>query len=247
MNGNIKLSIHPDAAQVAIAAAAAIAAQLRAKPNTVLGLATGSTPLATYAELVRRHREEGLSFAGVRAFNLDEYWQMEGDHPQSYRRFLNHHLFDQVDIRLWNTYLFDGMAADPALECQAFEAKIRALGGVDLWLLGIGRNGHIAYNEPGSPRDSRSRLIELSLSSIAAAGDGRFFAAPEEVPRWALTAGIATIYAARKLVLLATGAAKAAPVAAALQTAFDPQYPASMLVDHPDCTFILDTEAAAGL
>ena len=247
MENRIKLITCADGAAVARTAAELIAAQLLLKPAAVLGLATGSTPLATYAELARRHREDGLSFARARAFNLDEYWGLDGDHPQSYRYFMNRHLFDQVDIRLWNTCVFDGTAADAALECEAFENKILAAGGVDLWLLGIGHNGHIAFNEPGSPPDSRSRLVELTPSSIAAAGDGRFFSDPDQVPRRALTAGVATIRAARKIVLLATGSGKAAPVAAALRGPVDPRHPASMLQGHPDCTFVIDEEAAARL
>lgn len=236
-----------DAGAVAREAAKIFADLVRSKPNAVLGLATGSTPEQTYAELVRMCREEDLSFARVTSFNLDEYWGLDGDHPQSYRAFMNRNLFNKIDIRPWNAYVLNGKAANPHLECQAFETKILSVGGVDLWLLGIGVNGHIAFNEPGSPVDSRTRLVSLSQSTIEANSDGRFFKDPREVPRCALSAGIGTIREARKLVLLATGPKKAAVVAAAVEGPFTPDCPASLLQDHPDCTFIVDKSAAAEL
>lgn len=246
-SGNIRLNACDTEEAVARQAADLVERLVRAKPDAVLGLATGSTPERTYGELVRRHREEGLSFAGVRTFNLDEYWGLDGDHEQSYRRFMNERLFDRIDIRPWNTHVLDGKAANAALECRAFETKILAAGGVDLWLLGIGGNGHVAFNEPGSPVDSRTRLVSLTPETIAANSDGRFFSDPAEVPRCALSAGIGTIRDARSIALLATGPKKAAAVAAALQGPFTPACPASLLQDHRDCTFIIDAEAASGL
>ena len=245
--GNIKLVVCDDADIVARRAARVFADQVRAKPDSVLGLATGSTPESTYAELARLHREEGISFARVITFNLDEYWGLDGDHEQSYRHFMNRNLFDHIDIRPWNTHVLNGKAANPLLECQAFETKIISVGGVDLWLLGIGLNGHIAFNEPGSSVDSRTRLVSLSQSTIEANSDGRFFKDPRQVPRCALSAGIGTIREAKKLLLLATGPKKASAVAAALQGAFDPACPASLLQDHPDCTFMADIKAASEL
>ena len=215
--------------------------------RAVLGLATGSTPLPIYRELVRLHREEGLSFRDVLTFNLDEYWGLGGDHPQSYRCFMNESLFQGIEIPLWNTHVLDGKAGNPSLECQAFEQKILAAGGVDIWVLGIGSNGHIAFNEPGSSVDSRTRLVNLSPETIQANSDGRFFSDPAEVPRCALSAGIGTIREARRVVLLATGGNKAEAVEAALEGTFTPDCPASMLQDHPDCGFFLDEAAAAGL
>ena len=166
----VKICDTPD--DVARAAASEIAALIRQRPDAVLGLATGSTPVRTYAELVRANRE-GLSFSRLTTFNLDEYWGLDGTHPQSYRYFMNHTFFASTDIQLWNTHVPNGMAVDADLECEAFETKIRACGGVDLWLLGIGRNGHIAFNEPGSGSDSRTRLVDLTESTIAA--NSRFF------------------------------------------------------------------------
>ena len=247
MPGNIKLEIHDRAEDVARRAAAALAGVVRSRSETVLGLATGSTPEATYAELARMHRYEDLSFSGVTTFNLDEYWGLGGDHEQSYRRFMDDRLFRRVDIRPWNTHVLNGRARFPELECRSFEDRILAAGGVDLWLLGIGGNGHVAFNEPGSPVDSRTRLVSLAQETIDANSDGRFFSDPAEVPRCALSAGIGTIREARAIVLLATGDKKAGAVAAALEGPFTPDCPASLLQDHPDCTFIIDAGAASKL
>ena len=247
MAGNINVIVCEDSQAVAERAAGFFAELLRVKPDAVIGLATGSTPEQTYAELARMHREEGLTFARALSFNLDEYWGLDGDHDQSYRYFMNENLFAKVDIRPWNTHVLNGKAINPRLECQAFEDKILSVGGVDLWLLGIGLNGHIAFNEPGSSVDSRTRLVNLTQTTIEANSDGRFFKDPAEVPRCALSAGIGTIREARQLVLLATGSKKAAAIAAAAEGPFTPDCPASLLQDHPDCTFIVDREAAAEL
>lgn len=247
MAGNINLVVCDDAAAVAREAARRFAEEIRARPGAVIGLATGSTPEATYAELARMHREEGLSFAGVSTFNLDEYLGLDGTHAQSYRYFMQDRLFRHVDVQPWNTFVLNGKAANAHLECQAFEQKILALGGVDIWLLGIGGNGHIAFNEPGSSVDSRTRVVNLTPDTIAANSDGRFFKDAAEVPRCALSAGIGTIREARKVVLLATGSSKASAIAAALEGDFTTDCPASLLQDHPDCTFIVDRDAASGL
>ena len=236
----VKICDTPD--DVARAAASEIAALIRQRPDAVLGLATGSTPVRTYADLVRANRE-GLSFSRLTTFNLDEYWGLDGTHPQSYRYFMNHTFFASTDIQLWNTHVPNGMAVDADLECEAFETRIRACGGVDLWLLGIGRNGHIAFNEPGSAPDSRTRLVDLTESTIAA--NSRFFERIEDVPKQALTAGIATICEAKRILLLATGKDKARAIARAVQDAQHPACPASFLQTHSDCTFILDREAAS--
>lgn len=244
----IKTQMHADVNAACRAVAATLAQLIRdhlacGRP-TVLGLATGSTPIGVYRELIRLHREESLSFGDVISFNLDEYWGLDGRHPQSYRAFMNQHLFNHIDIPLWQTHVLDGAAQNADQECRAFEARILAVGGVDVWLLGIGSNGHIAFNEPGSPVHSRTRLVNLAPQTIATNSDGRFLKDPADVPRCALSAGIGTIRAARKIVLLATGASKAAAVAAALKGPFSPHCPASMLQDHPDTTFVLDREAA---
>lgn len=245
MAGSIKVQVCKDPAQVAKTAADIIAKLVKANARAVLGLATGSTPEGTYAELAKMYKEKQLSFAQVRTFNLDEYWGLDGDHDQSYRYFMNTRLFDHVDIRPWNTNVLNGKASNPMLECAAFETKILANGGVDLWLLGIGGNGHVAFNEPGSSVDSRTRLVSLTQSTIDANSDGRFFKDPADVPRCALSAGIGTIREARRVLLIATGAKKAPAIAAAVQGAFSPDCPASLLQDHPDCTFVVDKDAAS--
>ena len=247
MAGNINLQICETADEVAVEAARVFADIVKEKPNAVIGLATGSTPEQTYEELAKIHKAEGISFADVTSFNLDEYWGLSGDHDQSYRYFMNQQLFSKIDIRPWNTNVLNGSAVNPSLESQAFETKILASGGIDIWLLGIGGNGHIAFNEPGSPVDSRTRLVNLSEETIAANSDGRFFSDPAEVPRCALSAGIGTIREARKLVLLATGEKKADAIRAAVEGPFSPDCPSSLLQDHPDCTFILDRGAASKL
>lgn len=244
---SIRIQVCADAAEVARVAARRIIDVVRARPDAVLGLATGSTPEGTYTELARHHREEGLSFSGVRTFNLDEYRGLSGDHPQSYRHFMNDRLFRHLDLPLWQTHVLDGTARDVDAECRAFEQRLQAVGGVDLWLLGIGGNGHIAFNEPGSVADSRTREVHLSAETIAANSDGRFFDDAARVPRTALTAGIATIREARSVLLLATGSSKAEAVAAAVDGAPDETCPASLLQGHEDCTFLLDPEAAARL
>lgn len=241
----IKVTVCRDSEEVAKAASGIIARLIRENPGAVLGLATGSTPEPTYAELVRMHQEEGLSFAGVTTFNLDEYLGLPGDHPQSYRYFMQKKLFDHIDICPWNTHVPNGMARNIDLECQSFELKISSVGGVDLWLLGIGANGHIAFNEPGSAINSPTRVVDLSSNTIES--NSRFFRDPSEVPRRALTAGIETIRSTRRVLLLATGPSKAAAVAEAVKGRYSCRCPASLLQKHPKCTFIIDQEAAAEL
>ena len=247
MAGNIKLQICDDADDVATQAAAAFAELIRTRPEAVIGLATGSTPEASYAELARLHLDTGLSFSEVTSFNLDEYWGLGGGHNQSYRNFMNDRLFQYIDIQPWNTHVLNGKARFPELECRSFEDSILAVGGIDLWLLGIGGNGHIAFNEPGSPVDSRTRLVSLSQETIASNSDGRFFSDPADVPRCALSAGIGTIREASALILLATGDKKADAIAAAVEGPFSDDCPASLLQDHADCTFIIDAAAASKL
>jgi len=178
MAGNIKLVVCDDGAAVAPKAATIFADLIRSNPAAVIGLATGSTPEQTYADLARIHQSENLSFAQVTSFNLDEYWGLDGDHEQSYRYFMNDRLFNHIDIRPWNTHVLNGKAVNSQLECRAFEDKILSVGGVDLWILGIGGNGHIAFNEPGSSVDSPTRLVHLTQETIDANSDGRFFSDP---------------------------------------------------------------------
>ena len=250
-SGQTKIIVKDSAADAGREVAQVMAELIRERAakgeRAVLGLATGSTPIPVYRELIRLHREEGLSLRHVLTFNLDEYYGLAGDHPQSYRSFMNQQLFEAVDIPLSQTCVLDGMARHTHLECQAFEARILAVGGVDLWLLGIGGNGHIAFNEPGSSVDSRTRLVHLTPQTIKANSDGRFFKDPTEVPRCALSAGIGTIRESKRILVLASGPNKAEAVTAAIEGPFTPECPASLLQDHSNCTFVLDGAAASGL
>lgn len=220
-----------------------IADAIRSHPRSVLGLATGSTPVGTYRELVRMHREDGLDFSNVTSFNLDEYIGLGSDHPQSFRRFMQQHLFDHVNIR--KTHVPNGLATDIALHARAYEENIRIAGGIDLQILGIGSNGHIAFNEPGSAVDSRTRSIDLTPDTINA--NARFFDSIDEVPRHAITMGIGTILEAKRIVLMATGNGKADAVKRAIEQDPDVSHPASFLQHHHDVTFVLDHDAASEL
>lgn len=234
---------HADAKAAAIAAAAAFAALIRQKPNAVLGLATGNSPEPLYAELVRLHREEGLSFAGVTTFNLDEYVGIGPDHPGSYHAYMRQHLFDRVDIDPARTHVPDGLAADPVASGRAYDAAIQAAGGIDLQLLGIGRNGHIGFNEPGADPHGITGPVDLAPATLEA--NAAVFPGGAVPPR-AMSMGLGTILSARAIVLLATGATKAAAVKAALTGPVTVDCPASLLRDHPCVTWHLDAEAAAG-
>ena len=208
--------------------------------SCVLGLATGSTPVGIYAELVRLHREEGLSFQNVITFNLDEYFPMEPSHLQSYHRFMHENLFDDIDIDPANVHIPDGTidAADVAAHCEAYERAIADAGGIDLQVLGIGRTGHVGFNEPGSPKDSRTRLITLDkVTRMDAASD---FFGEWNVPKRAITMGVGSILDARRLVLLAFGEHKAPIVRRAAEEPITNSVAASFLQEHPDARFVLD-------
>jgi glucosamine-6-phosphate deaminase len=239
---SVAIEILPSSNAVSARASETIAALIEESESPVLGLATGSTPVDTYGQLVERHRS-GLSFANVTTFNLDEYVGLSNDHPQSYHAFMGDNLFDHVDLDPGRTHIPAGDAVDPDVECHQYEQAIATAGGVDLWLLGIGSNGHIAFNEPGCDADSRTRVVELASETITA--NSRYFDRSEDVPRQAITAGIATILSAERILLLACGASKAEPVCEALAGPISSDCPASFLQEHPDCTFLLDSEAAS--
>lgn len=229
---------------VAVKAADVCAEWLRRKPDLRLGLATGRTPLALYAELVRRHQREELSFARVVTFNLDEYLGIGPEHPQSFHRAMREALFSHIDIDPANTHLPCGDAADPLAAAEDYESSIRDRGGIDLQILGIGRNGHIGFNEPGSSLGSRTRVKTLSVATLA---DNRLGNADATAPTMAITTGIGTILDAKALLLLATGPSKSAAVAAALEGPLSAACPASAIQLHPDATVLLDAQAAADL
>lgn len=220
-------------------------AQLQQKPQAVLGLATGSTPIALYRELIRRYQVGEVSFAQARSFNLDEYLGLSGDHPQSYRHFMNTELFDQIDIKPANTQVPDGAADDPLIACEAYEAAIKATGGIDLQLLGIGRNGHIGFNEPSSSLASRTRVKTLTPDTVEA--NKGFFKSDEFQPNLAITMGIGTIMEGRHILLLATGEAKAEAIREAVEGPVAARCPASILQMHPRAMLVLDRAAAKAL
>jgi len=218
-----------------------------ANKPTVLGLATGTTPIGIYEELVRMHREERLSFVNVVTFNLDEYWPMPPDGLQSYHRFMREYLFDHVDIDPSNVHIPDGTTAreDIPRHCEHYEQMIRDAGGIDLQILGIGRTGHIGFNEPGSPRDSRTRLITLDkITRMDAASD---FFGEWNVPRKAVTMGVDTILRARRVILLAFGEHKADIIRRAVEGDVTSSVAASFLQQHPDAQVVVGPAAAAGL
>ena len=226
-------------------AAGILCAQAVLEPRCVLGLATGGTPVGAYQEMVRRCRAGEVSFAGVRSVNLDEYVGLAPDHDQSYRYFMQTNLFDHIDIRQENTHVLSGLAADPAAECAAYEALIDSLGGVDLQLLGMGHNGHIAFNEPADDFPVATHLVDLTESTIRA--NARFFQSMDDVPRQALTMGIGTILKARRILVVVSGEEKADIVARAFAGPVTPRVPASILRLHPDVTVVGDRAALSRL
>lgn len=226
-------------------AAQMIRRRLLKKPSAVLGLATGSTPIGTYQELVRMHKEEGLDFSKVITFNLDEYLGLPPSHDQSYRYFMDQHLFNHINIDSRNIYVPYGHCPNVEKFCAWYEAEIKRCGGIDVQILGIGGDGHIAFNEPGSSLGSRTRLKTLARETIE--DNARFFSRKEDVPQFAITMGVGTIMEAREIILLANGSKKAAIVAEALEGPITAQVSASALQMHPHVTSILDREAGAKL
>jgi glucosamine-6-phosphate deaminase len=248
---HIPVTVYASSAQASRAVAREIADLIRAKAgrgeNAVLGLATGSTPTAVYEELVRMRREEGLSFRNVVTFNLDEYWPMKPEELQSYHRFMREYLFDHVDIPAENVHIPSGtLPLEKVGEfCQEYERRIREAGRLDFQILGIGRTGHVGFNEPGSPRDSRTRLITLDrVTRMDAASD---FFGEWNVPRKAITMGVETILSARTVVLLAFGEHKAPVIRRAVEGEVSSAVAASYLQQHPSARIVLDTAAASEL
>ncbi len=231
--------------QMSRLAADVIRHQLLKKPSSVLGLATGSTPIGTYKELVRMHKEEGLDFSKVITFNLDEYLGLPPSHDQSYRYFMDQHLFSHINVDPKNIHVPYGHAEDIEEFCQWYEAEIKRAGGIDIQVLGIGGDGHIAFNEPGSSLGSRTRLKTLTKQTID--DNARFFSKEEEVPRFAITMGVGTILEAKKILMLANGPKKAEIVAEAIEGPVTAQVSASVLQLHRDVVVILDAEAGSRL
>lgn len=241
----MRIIILEDAKAAAMFAADQVIQQLTTKPDSVLGLATGSTPISLYAELIARFDSKQISFSKCKTYNLDEYLGLSSNHPQSYHQFMNHHLFNHVDFKLGATHLLDGMAEDPLAECESYEKDIEASGGIDLQLLGIGRNGHIGFNEPSSSLTSRTRIKTLTPDTVNA--NRRFFEPDEFQPHLAMTMGIGTIMEAQQILLLAFGDSKAQAVRDAIDGPVAARCPASILQMHPRATLVLDRAAASEL
>lgn len=241
----MEVILMPTAEAAALLTARLIADQLRAKPHSVLGLATGRTMEQVYDLLARMYEEEGLNFSLCRTFNLDEYIGLPPEDPCSYHTYMRRHLFNRVNMDLRNAHLPDGMAPDLKAAAHDYEEKMAACGGVDLQLLGIGQDGHIGFNEPLSSLRSRTRDKCLTPSTIAI--NSTLFEDPARMPRRAMTMGVGTILDAREIVLLATGANKAPILAKALEGPVTSMVTASALQLHPSCKVVLDQAAAADL
>ena len=247
----MKLAIYPDQQSGSVAIAKEIASIIREKnakgQTAVLGLATGSSPLKVYAELIRMHKEEGLSFKNVKTFNLDEYYGLTRDNDQSYWYFMHHNLFDHIDIPAENVHISDGTVPMDKVEqwCQDYEKAIEEAGGLDFQLLGIGRTGHIGFNEPPSDPQSKTRMIHLHeiTKKDAAPAFGGF----DNVPSSAITMGVGTIMKAKRIILMAWGANKADIIQRTVEGEMSDQVPATYLQAHPNCLIVLDEAAAARL
>jgi glucosamine-6-phosphate deaminase len=226
-------------------AARLVADRIRRKPNLVLGLATGSSPLGMYKELIRMYRDEGLDFSKITTFNLDEYVGLQPSHDQSYHFFMQENLFKHINIDPRHIHVPQGMAKDIDLFCDWYESRMREVGGIDLQVLGIGANGHIAFNEPGSSLGSRTRI--KTLTGTTRMDNARFFKTKEEVPRYAITMGVGTIMDAKQLVLVANGTGKADAVRAAVEGPLTAMCPASIIQMHRLAFVFLDKAAATKL
>ena len=239
----MKLIILPTPADTAAAAARHVITHINADPRTVLGLPTGGTPLGMYARLAQAVRDARVDMTRITTFNLDEYCGLPPGDPQSYLTFMRDNLYTPCALTPAQTHIPDGTAPDPDAEALAYDAAIRAAGGIALQVLGIGHNGHIGFNEPGTPPGARTHAVRLTPETRQA--NARFFATPADVPTRAITMGIGTILDAREILLLANGPDKAAILAAALHGPVTPANPASLLQSHPNVTVIADTAAAA--
>ena len=222
-----------------------IVAQVTAKADSVLGLATGSSPLTTYAHLIECKNAGLVDFSGIKTFNLDEYVGLSADHPCSYDYFMRQNLFDAIGLKKEQSLIPSGVASDFDAECNNYETAIENAGGIDLQILGIGHNGHIAFNEPNTCFSSKTNVVDLTESTILA--NQRFFDSADDVPKKAITTGIGTIFRAKNIVLIATGSGKADAVRAMINGPITPECPASILQLHPSVTVLVDEAAAARL
>jgi glucosamine-6-phosphate deaminase len=239
-----RVEVQPDERAVAVAAVDVVERVVAQRPNAVLALPTGRTPIAFYAELVERERASRIDLSQVRSFNLDEWAGIPATHPASYSPFMEEQLYSRLRNRPTHCSMLDGMAANLDAECARYETAIRDAGGIDLAVLGIGNNGHIGFNEPGTPFDARTHVAEVALVTR----ENNAYSFPDgQPPSRAITVGIATILDSRSILLLVTGASKAGILERALAGPVDPQIPASVLQRHPNVVIIADAAAAACL
>ncbi|MGO5114368.1 glucosamine-6-phosphate deaminase [Candidatus Avoscillospira sp. LCP25S3_F1] len=241
----MRIIVCPDYSAMSRQAANVIAAQVILKPDCVLGLATGSTPVGAYQQLAKWQQQGDVTFADVRTVNLDEYRGLPGTHDQSYRYFMNTNLFDHIDIDKENTFVPNGMAEDVEAECAAYDERIQEFGGIDLQLLGIGHDGHIGFNEPADHFSCGTNCVKLTDMTIDA--NARFFANRDDVPREALTMGMQAIMQARAILMVVSGADKAEIIRKSFCGPITPEVPASILQLHPNVTIVGDEAALAGL
>ena len=241
----MRIIVCPDYNAMSCQAANVIAAQVIMKPDCVLGLATGSTPVGAYQQLAKWQQQGDVTFKDVRTVNLDEYRGLPGTHDQSYRYFMNTNLFDHIDIDKANTYVPNGMAEDVDAECAAYDERIQVFGGIDLQLLGIGHDGHIGFNEPADHFSCGTNCVELTDMTIDA--NARFFANRDDVPRQALTMGMQAIMQAKAVLMVVSGADKAEIIRKSFCGPITPEVPASILQLHPNVTLVGDEAALAGL
>jgi glucosamine-6-phosphate deaminase len=239
----MEVIILPTAAEASEVAARLIARQVREKPSSVLGLATGSTPCKLYQLLARMHREDGLDFSKATTFNLDEYVNLDPTHPASYHQFMEENFFSHVNLARKNVHIPDGMVADVRAHCASYERAIREAGGIDLQILGLGSDGHLGFNEPGSSLASRTRI--KTLTERTRSDNARFFTGAQEVPHHVITMGLGTIMESRMCLLLAFGKAKAEAVAASVEGPVTASVPGSLLQFHPQAKVLLDAESAS--
>ena len=241
----MKILVYENYDEMSKKAAKMILSQITQKPNSVLGLATGSTPIGMYKNLVRMYKDKIIDFSKVITFNLDEYYNLPKDNKQSYYYFMYENLFKHININYQNVHIPNGMALDTDKECENYDKAIKEHGGIDIQVLGIGKNGHIGFNEPTINFEKETHLVNLRSSTIEA--NSRFFDKVDDVPKKAITMGIGSIFKAKKIILLACGKSKADAIFNTVHGDVTPEVPASILQFHNDVALILDKEAASKL
>ena len=237
----MKVIVCQDYAEMSVKAARIIAGQVISKPDGILGLATGSTPEGTYKELIRLYENGLIDFSDIKTYNLDEYYPIKPDNDQSYRYFMDHHLFNYVNVKPENVHIPSGEMKNPAVECREYDEMVERDGGIDLQLLGIGQNGHIGFNEPGDSLYYETHLTDLTENTIQA--NSRFFSEGEVMPTFALTMGMGTIFSAKKILLLINGKNKHEAFKQLLTDKITTACPATLLKLHPNVTVLCDKEA----